>query len=312
MEVAARAASMTAAARPPTLAAPLRRWVLSSETSRGLSLLSPTLLVMLGILAAPLVILVLYSFWTQATPLTVDTTFTLDRYEAVFTRESYQILFLRTITMSGIVSVVTVLLAYPVAYYVAFHVQRNKFIWLVLLTIPFWTSFLLRVFAWKVVLGYQGAINSGLISLGLISEPLEFLLYNPTAVVITLAHAYAAFAILPIYVSLEKIDRALLEAAADLGDGPWRRFWRVTFPLSVPGVIGALVVIFVPVTGDYVAPAQVGGTQGIMIANIILAQFKTINDWPMGAALALTSMTLVAVIVAATVWAIQHDVRRIR
>ena len=118
-----------------------------------------------------------------------------------------------------------------------------------------------------MILGFNGVINSGLMSLGLIDQPLEFLLYNPSAVVVTLAHAWAAFAILPIYVSLEKIDRSLLEAASDLGDGPVRRFLRMTLPLSLPGVIGAAVLIFVPTTGDYVTPSLVGGSDGVMIAN---------------------------------------------
>src|SRR6202008_4806990 len=151
-----------------------------------------------------------------------------------------------------VVPFVTVPLAYPMAYFVAFRVEKSKFIWLILLTIPFWTSYLLRVFAWKVILGYNGVINSGLMDLGLIREPLQFLLYNPVAVVVTLAHAWAAFAILPIYVSLEKIDRSLLEAAADLGDNAVRRFLRITLPLSLPGVIGAAILIFVPTTGDFV------------------------------------------------------------
>ena len=214
----------------------------------------------------------------------------------VLTREGYRVLFLRSIGISSLVTLVTVALAYPMAYFVAFRVTRAKFIWLLLLTIPFWTSYLLRVFAWKVILGYNGVINSGLISLGLISQPLEFLLYNPTAVVVTLAHAYAAFAILPIYVSLEKIDRSLLEAAADLGDGPLRRFLRITLPLSLPGVIGAAVLIFVPTTGDYVTPTLVGGTDGVMIANIIQVQFGRVNNWPLGAALAIASMAAVAAI----------------
>ncbi len=190
----------------------------------------------------------------------------------------------------------TVLLAYPMAYFVAFHVERTKFVWLILLTIPFWTSYLLRVFAWKIILGYNGVINSGLMALGLIHQPLEFLLYNPTAVVVTLAHAWAAFAILPIYVSLEKIDRSLLEAAADLGDGPIRRFLRITLPLSLPGVIGAAVLIFVPTTGDYVTPTLVGGSDGVMIANVIEVQFAKVGNWPLGAALAMASMAAVGVV----------------
>src|ERR1700753_1771104 len=120
---------------------------------------------------------------------------------------------------------------------------------------------------------------------GLIKAPLEFLLYTPFAVVVTLAHAWAAFAILPIYVSLEKIDRALLEAASDLGDSRLRRFLRITLPLSMPGVIGAAILIFVPTTGDYVTPQLVGGTKGTMIANLIETQFNGVGNWPLGAAL---------------------------
>ncbi len=137
---------------------------------------------------------------------------------------------------------------------------RRKLLWIILITVPFWTSYLLRVFAWKVILGFNGAINSGLISLGVIDQPLEFLLYNPTAVTITLAHAWAAYAILPIYVSLEKIDRSLLEAATDLGDGPLRRFLRITLPLSLPGTIAATLLVFIPTVGDYLTPSLVGGT----------------------------------------------------
>jgi spermidine/putrescine transport system permease protein len=198
------------------------------------------------------------------------------------------------------------------AYFVAFRVEKSKFVWLVLLTIPFWTSYLLRVFAWKVILGYNGVVNSGLMSLGLIHQPLEFLLYNPTAVVVALAHAWAPFAILPIYVSLEKIDRSLLEAAADLGDGTVRRFFRVTLPLSMPGVIAAAVVIFVPTTGDYVTPSLVGGSNGVMIANIIEVQFDKVGNWPLGAALAMASMATVAVLTLLFVSAVRAATGRIR
>ena len=287
------------------------RWFQRSQAVRGYALLSPTLTVLLAALAAPIALLVLYSFWTED-GLVLDTNPTLAQYATVLTREGYRVLFLRSIAISSLVTLVTVGLAYPMAYFVAFRVTRGKFIWLLLLTIPFWTSYLLRVFAWKVILGYNGVINSGLMSLGLISQPLEFLLYNPTAVVVTLAHAYAAFAILPVYVSLEKIDRTLLEAAADLGDGPMRRFWRVTLPLSLPGVIGAAVLIFVPTTGDYVTPTLVGGSDGVMIANIIQVQFGRVNNWPLGAALAISSMAAVAVIAIFVIQAARLSVARIR
>jgi spermidine/putrescine transport system permease protein len=282
-----------------------------SEAARGYLLLSPAMAVVLFTLAAPIALLVLYSFWTQ-NGLVLDTNPTLAQYATIASREGYRTLFVRSIAISSLVTLVTVALAYPMAYFVAFRVRRAKFIWLLLLTIPFWTSYLLRVFAWKVILGFDGVINSALISLGLISHPLEFLLYNPTAVVVTLAHAYAAFAILPIYVSLQKIDRSLLEAAADLGDGPLRRFLRVTLPLSLPGVLGAAVLIFVPTTGDYVTPTLVGGSDGVMIANIIQVQFGRVNNWPLGAALAIGSMAAVAVIAVTFIQAARLAVARIR
>src|SRR5215469_8324715 len=239
-------------------------------------------------LAAPLGLMVMTSLKSQ-TGITFGQGWTLAQYGAVLGRASYRALFLRSVLISGAVTCATVALAYPMAYFVAFHARR-KFIWLVALTIPFWTSYLLRVFAWKIILGFDGVINSGLMRLHLIGQPLEFLLYNPFAVVVTLAHAWAAFAILPIYVSLEKIDPSLLEAASDLGDGPLRRFLRITLPLSLPGVIGAAILIFVPTTGDYVTPALVGGVDGQMIANIVEVQFDRIGNWPLGSALAITSM----------------------
>ena len=260
----------------------------------GYALLSPTLIVTGLALAAPLALLFVYSLKTQ-TGFAFDAGWTLAQYGEVLGRASYRTIFLRSVLISGLVTLVTVALAYPMAYFVAFHARR-KFVWLVALTIPFWTSYLLRVFAWKVILGFNGVINSGLERLHLIDQPLGFLLYNPFAVVVTLAHAWAAFAILPIYVSLEKIDRSLLEAASDLGDSKLQRFLRITLPLSMPGVIGAAILIFVPTTGDYVTPELVGGPSGTMIANVIETQFNAVGNWPLGAAMAVVSMAMVGVI----------------
>ena len=264
------------------------------NTGTGYLLLSPTLVVMGLALAAPLLLLAVTSLKSQ-TGIGFSDGWTLAQYGEVLGRASYRVLFLRSVAISGLVTLATLLLAYPMAYFVAFH-ARHKFVWLIALTIPFWTSYLLRVFAWKVILGFNGVINSGLLRLHVIQQPLEFLLYNPFAVVVTLAHAWAAFAILPIYVSLEKIDRSLLEAASDLGDGAVRRFLRITLPLSMPGVIGAAILIFVPTTGDYVTPSLVGGPAGSMLANVIAVQFTQVGNWPLGAALALVSMAMVAVI----------------
>ena len=288
----------------------LRAAFLRSEALRGYTLLSPTLIVMAFSMCVPFAILVAMSFWTQHA-FEIDTTFTLRNYREAIGGPVYQALLIRSLWISGICAMVTVLVSYPMAYYVAFHVHRRKLVWIILMTLPFWTSYLLRVFAWKVILGYNGAINSGLKSLGLIEQPLEFLLYSPTAVVITLAHAWAAFAILPIYVSLEKIDRSLLEAAADLGDGPVARFMRVTLPLSLPGVMAASLLIFIPTVGDYITPALVGGPDGMMIANLIQAHFGKVNDWPMGSALAIVMMIIVGLISVIYIWISRKATERI-
>lgn len=271
-------------------------------------LIAPALGVMAIGLMAPLALMLVTSLKSQSGP---GFGWTLAQYGAVFGRASYRILFLRSLLISGAVTLLTVALAYPAAYYVAFHARR-KFVWLVALTIPFWTSYLLRVFAWKIILGFNGLINSGLMRLSLIDQPLSFLLYNPFAVVVTLAHAWAAFAILPIYVSLEKIDRSLLEAASDLGDGPFRRFLRITLPLSMPGLVGAAILIFVPTTGDYVTPALVGGTQGSMLANLIEVQFVGAGNWPLGAALSVAGMAMVAVIAGLFVTAARAAAKAVR
>ena len=281
-----------------------------SEALRGYTLLSPTLLVMAFSMCVPFAIMVVMSFWSQH-GFDFDTTFSLSNYFEAIEAPIYKALLIRSLWISGSCAIVTVVFSYPMAYYVAFHVHKRKMLWIILMTLPFWTSYLLRVFAWKVVLGYNGAINSGLKAIGLIEQPLEFLLYSPTAVVITLSHAWAAFAILPIYVSLEKIDRSLLEAAADLGDGPVVRFLRVTLPLSLPGVIAAMLMIFIPTVGDYVTPALVGGPDGIMMANMIQAHFGKVNNWPMGAALAVSMMITVTMIALVYIWVTRKATERI-
>jgi spermidine/putrescine transport system permease protein len=279
-----------------------------SEALRGWTLLSPTIVVMVLGLAAPLAIMLLYSFWKQE-GYVVNTDITTHNY--VYALGRYWPIFIRSLWISGVVTVFTVLLAYPIAYYVAFHVKKGKFIWLILLTIPFWTSYLLRIFAWRIILANEGVINGTLVGSGILDEPLRWLLFSDTAIVITMAHAWAAFAILPIYVSLEKVDRTLLEAAADLGDGPVRSFWRITFPLSLPGVISAIVLIFVPTIGDYVTPILVGGPKNAMIAGIIYAAFKA-NDWPLAAAAAILSMVFVAIVAFFLIQAIRLSARQLR
>ena len=260
-------------------------------------------------MALPIVLLFAYSFWTQ-NYLDLDKTFTLSSYLKFFGRSVYSELLGKSLLISASVTLATVILAYPMAYFIAFRVTKHKLLWLILITVPFWTSYLLRVFAWKIILGFNGVINSGLIELGLIEEPLVFLLYNNFAVVLTLAHAWAAFAILPIYVSLEKIDRSLLEAATDLGDTPVMRFLRVTLPLSMPGLIAASLLVFIPTVGDYVTPRLVGGTN-IMIGNVIQSMFGVSNNWPFGAALSVIAMVAITLIICLFLWGTSSYRRRV-
>jgi spermidine/putrescine transport system permease protein len=277
-----------AIAPPASEAAPRRRW---SDHAKGAALISPALLYAVALLAVPIAAVIALSFTAPSEDGTALAT--LDNYRTAWTDPLYLELFARSVAISVSVAVATVVLAYPMAYFIAFHAGRHRNLWMLLVTVPFWTSYLLRVLAWKIALGQHGAINTALIETGLIAKPIEGLLYNSGAVIVVLAHCWAVCAILPIYVSLTRIDPSLLEAATDLGDGPLSRFLRVTLPLSSKGVIGALLVVMIPTAGDYVTPVMVGGKDGVMIANQIQAQFGRADNWPLGAALSVSTMALI-------------------
>jgi spermidine/putrescine transport system permease protein len=272
-----------------------------SDAARGYLLLSPALLVAAGTLLVPLCILFAYSFWTQ-NDLTIERSWVLKNYLSFFANVTYLGILAKSVAVSLAATVLVLVLSYPVAAFIALKGGKYKTVLLLVITIPFWTSYLLRVFAWKIILGYNGVINSGLIGLGIIDQPLEILLYNPYAVVITLAHAWAPFALLPIYISIEKIDRSLIEAAYDLGDGAWHTFRRVVLPLSRPGLIAAGMLVFIPTVGDYVTPQLVGGTSGLMIGNVVQSMFGRANNWPMGAAISIVTMVVVTIIACAILW----------
>ncbi|MFV0383404.1 ABC transporter permease [Paracoccus sp. (in: a-proteobacteria)] len=270
-----------------------------AEARQGLGLIAPPFLYALAVLAAPLLTILAYSFLTDGY-LQVVHELTLDNYRQVLTDPIVRTVMIRSLIVSALVTLVTVGLAFPVAYYVSFVIRpERKSMWLFLITIPFWTSYLIRVFLWKVILGYNGVINSTLTGLGIIDQPLTFILYNVNSIVLTLAHAYAPFAILPIFVALEKIDRSLLEAGRDLGESRLMTFWRVTLPLAMPGVIAATLIVFIPTIGDYVTPALIGGGKIPMIANLIQVQMLDLDNRPLGSALAVTAMVIVALVSAA-------------
>ena len=267
-----------------------------SEAAQGWILVSPTALYALVLLAAPLATIIGLSFLTYSEG-AVTNAVTFSNYAKAWTDPIYRFVMIRSLFVSGLVTLATVLLAYPIAYYVSFHVEPSrKSLWLFLITIPFWTSYLIRVFLWKVILGYSGVINSGLLGLGLIDEPLTFFNYSTQAIVITLAHAYAPFAILPIFVALEKIDRSLLEASRDLGEGYLMSFLRVTLPLSMTGVVSAVLIVFIPTVGDYVTPLLIGGGKIPLIANVIQSQMLDIGNKPLGSAIAVTAMLIVTLV----------------
>jgi len=270
-------------------------FAMKPETKKGWRLLSAPFIFSILLLAAPITMMFLLSFWTQDY-LVLDRTFTLNNYIEAATQPVYQLLFTRSLLISLTATFFTVLLAFPMAYFISFHGGNRKALWLFLITIPFWTSYLIRMFLWKVILGYNGVLNSLLLWLEMITEPVTFLLYNANAVVIALTHGWAPFAILPIFVSLEKIDRSLLEASKDLGDNSVQQFFRVILPLSAPGVIGAALIIFIPTVGDYITPKLVGGTDGLMIANMIQVQFSKANNAPLAAALSMSSLMIVSFI----------------
>ncbi|MDO5606048.1 MAG: ABC transporter permease [Paracoccus sp. (in: a-proteobacteria)] len=260
-------------------------------------MVSPPLIYAVLMLAAPLATILAYSFFKDGY-LEVIHEFTLENYRAVFADPVFHRVMTRSVVVAFLVTATTVLLAFPVAYFLSFVVSPGrKAMWIFLITIPFWTSYLIRVFLWKVILADNGVVNSVLMQLPWIdSQPFTGMLFNVQAMVVTLAHAYAPFAILPIYVALEKIDRSLLEAGRDLGESRFMTFWRVTLPLAMPGVVAATLIVFIPTIGDYVTPELIGGGKVPMVANMVQANMLALDNRPLGSALAVTAMLIVAVI----------------
>jgi spermidine/putrescine transport system permease protein len=214
----------------------------------------------------------------------------------------YLKLFWKSVRLSLLVSVIVVLLAYPVAYFLALSGTKRKYVLLLILIAPFLTSYLLRVLAWKVILGSNGVLNSFLFWTGVRShdDPISQLLYSKFAVVLVLIYVWLPFVALPIFVSLESLDSRLLEAATDIGATRWQTFLRVTLPLSTPGVIAAFLFVFIPTVGEFVTPSLVGGTSGYMYGNQISDLFSTgFPDWRTGSVLALFLLAVVAVLTGA-------------
>ncbi len=271
-----------------------------SEGAKGLRLISPTLIYCVLLTAVPLATVVIFSFMSDQLiegNKVVSGPFSLANYIEVWTGRVYQIIMARSLMVSISVTAATVFLAYPIAYYVSFCVPpKRKAIWLFLITIPFWTSYVVRVFLWQVILGYKGVLSSTLEIIGITGEPMSFMTNAPIALTVTLAHAYAPFAILPIFVALEKIDRSLLEAGQDLGESKFATFLRVTLPLSMPGVMAAVLIVFIPTVGDYVTPNLIGDGKYPLIATWIEKILLKQGDKALGSAIAVSAMVIVAAV----------------
>ncbi len=262
-----------------------------------LYLLSPLLLYFALFFFVPMFVLFVYSFWTKTTTALVPT-FTLRNYVNIFSKALYPRIIWTSVRIGLITAGICVLASYPVAYALTFKYKRLQDFALYLILISLFSSYLVRVYAWKTILGTNGLINQILITLHLIEEPVTFLLYSPTSVIITLVFILIPFTVLPVFSSLQNINLDLLEAARDLGANSAQTFFRVILPLSMPGIVSGFTFSFILAAGDYVTPQMVGGTSGLMIGRIVADQFGMIYDWPFGSALSYFTILLLILIVA--------------
>jgi spermidine/putrescine transport system permease protein len=259
-----------------------------------LAFLSPPVGWLLFFFLLPMVVMVVFSVW-RTIDFKIVPGFTLDNYAALL-KPIYASVFTRTLRISLTVTLISALLGYPVAYFLARKVHRFRTVLLMLVILPLWTSYLVRTFAWLLILGTNGVINHGLRAAGLIDQPIAWLLYSDFAVTVALVHIYVPFMILPLYAVLEKLDGRLLEAARDLGASPARAFVWVTLPLSLSGLATGCLFVFIPSMGAFVTPELLGGTRSIMIGSIIAQQFGVAFEYPLGSAMALTLMAIILAI----------------
>jgi spermidine/putrescine transport system permease protein len=279
-----------------------------------LSLITPGLLGLpvgwLGVFfLAPIGIVAAYSFNVLALPPSTPG-FTTSAWHEFLHSSVYLGLFWKSVKMSLIVSALVVAVAFPLAYFLALSGTKRKYILLLVLIAPFLTSYLLRVLAWKVILGDEGVVNSFLFWTGIraAGHPISALLYSRFAVMLVLAYVWLPFVALPIFVSLESLDTRLLEAASDLGATRWQAFRRVTLPLSLPGIVAAFLFVFIPTVGEFITPSLVGGTSGYMYGNQIVDLFGTgFPDWQTGSVLALFLLAVIAALTVVFARFIQRD-----
>ena len=250
---------------------------------------------MVVLFAAPFVIVLAYSFLTRGVYGGIELPWTAESYRRLFDPLYLAILW-RSFAMALAATVVCLLLAFPAALFIA-RAPRRKNLYLQLVMLPFWTSFLVRTYAWIFLLRDTGLFNTALQALGIIHAPLP-LLYNDGAVLLGLVYGYLPFMVLPIYATLERLDPALVEAAADLGARPLATVFRIVVPLARPGIVAGSVLVFIPCLGAYLTPDLLGGGRTVMVGNLVQNQFTTARDWPFGAAVSIALMALVTLLLA--------------
>jgi spermidine/putrescine transport system permease protein len=242
-------------------------------------------------LLLPYLLMLAHSFWAVRNGFLVHD-WNLGNFKILFSNPVYAQVLFRTMRIAASVTLFSLLLGYPLAYYVSFHARAQKELLYQLVIVPLWVSYLVRGYAWKTILGSEGVLNGFLQYLHLTHEPVAFLLYSPFAVVLVLTHIYTPFVFLPIYAALEHIPRPLVEASQDLGAGSLQTFLRVILPLSIPGLLAGATFAFVLSLGDFLAPLLVGGASGTMIANVVQSLFGAAFDWPLGAAISVGILIL--------------------
>ncbi len=257
--------------------------------------LAPSWTVMLTLFLCPLAIMLAYSFLTRGTYGGISLPWTAESYQRLVDPIYFAILW-RSFWIAGVSTLFCLLLGFPLALFIS-RSGRRKDLYLSLVMLPFWTSFLVRTYAWMFLLRDTGMINTLLEKVGVIHSPLP-LLYNDGAVILGLLYGYLPFMVLPLYATLERLDRNLLEASADLGARPWATLTHVTLPLCAPGIRAGAILVFIPCLGAYLTPDLLGGGKSVMIGNLIQNQFTTARDWPFGSAVSLALMAVVMVLLA--------------
>lgn len=254
--------------------------------------LLPPLLWMTLLYFVPILLLISYSVW-RLEAFDIVKEFSLVNFKTIFTNRAYQTVIVRTITTALGVTIIDILIALPLGYFIGRYGGRYRTLLTLLVILPLWSSYLVRVFAWKIILGYNGVLNNALVLLGILPAPSQVFLYNQFSTTLTFVHVWLPFMILPVITSFERLPKDLLEASADLNAPPWTTFRRVILPLVTPGILAGSINVFSLTMGDFITPSLVGSPNGIMLGNVISSQFGVAYNWPLGAAFALVVMLIV-------------------